>query len=286
MLLLNTLEDEFPPSPSDSIDSRRYYESFLKAEAILAGTPKQYHATRDERLPELTSFLYRGGDTAGALYRKRDDASQIFTNLWLSAVRHNAAWFNAINNVPSFGGLDKSVLAEIPKIFRQADSLDDIAPYLANYGIILIYEPSIPSMKLDGAIFALPSKQVVIALSLRYSRLDHYWFTLMHELAHAVLHADQLENPILDNFEDEFDSVVEKQADRLASDCLIPRNEWRSCPARYTLAAKDVLQFAEKLGIPPQVVAGRLRRDTGKYDIFNDIINEYNVRDIINGTKP
>ena len=70
----------------------------------------------------------------------------------------------------------------------------------------------------------------------------------MHELAHVVLHADQLDSPILDDFDAVAETFIEQQADRLASDSLIPRNEWRSCAARYTNSADDIVSFATRLG--------------------------------------
>ncbi len=33
-------------------------------------------------------------------------------------------------------------------------------------------------------------------MSLRYPRLDYFWFTLLHELAHLVLHNEQLKEPV------------------------------------------------------------------------------------------
>lgn len=285
MQILTTLEEDFPCPASSAVEPRKYYDAFLKAEAILAAAPKQYRDTGEARLPELTSFIYRGGDAAAALYRKRNDASEVLTNLWLSAVRQTAGWYVAANSTPVFQGLEKSVLADLPREFQNPKNLKKIGPYLACHGIVFICEDSIASMKLDGAVFSLASGQIVVALSLRYARLDHFWFSLMHELAHVVLHADQLDKPILDDFDDSFESLVERQADRLASDSLIPRNEWRSCPARYTNSADDIVSFAERLGIPSQCVAGRLQRELGRYDLFSEIINKYNVREIFNGHK-
>jgi HTH-type transcriptional regulator/antitoxin HigA len=283
MQILATLEEDFPCPASSTVEPRKYYDAFLKAEAILAAAPKQYRDTGENRLPELTSFIYRGGDAAAALYRKCDDASEILSNLWLSAVRQTAGWYVAANFTPVFQGLEKSTLADLPRRFHDPASLKQIGPYLASQGIVFLWEDSIPSMKLDGAVFSLSSGQIVIALSLRYARLDHFWFTLMHELAHAVLHADQLDNPILDNLDAISEDLIEQQANRLASDSLIPRNEWRSCPARYSNSADDIVSFAERLGIPSQCVAGRLQREIGRYDLFSEIINKYNVREIFNG---
>jgi HTH-type transcriptional regulator/antitoxin HigA len=283
MKILTTLEEDFPCPASSVIEPRKYYDAFLKAEAILAATPQQYRATGESRLPELTSYIYRGGDAAAALYRKRNDASEVLIGLWLSAVRRTAGWYVATNATPVFKGLDKSILADLPRRFQKPEDLPKISPSLASYGIVFLWENSIPSMKLDGAVFSVSSGQIVVALSLRYARLDHFWFTLLHELAHVVLHADQLETPILDDLDAVSDDLIEQEADRLASDSLIPRNEWRSCPARYTNSADDIVSFANRLGIPPQCVAGRLQRELGRYDFFSEIISKYNVREILNG---
>jgi len=285
MKILNTLEEDFPCAATSAVEPRKYYDAFLEAEAILADAPKKYQETADDRLPELTSFIYRGGNAASALYRKRDDASDVLISLWLSSVRRTAGWYAAANSIPAFKGLDKVTYVDLPRRFKDPADLPKIGPYLAPYGIVFLCEDAIPSMKLDGAVFALPSGHIVVALSLRYSRLDHFWFTLMHELAHVILHADHLNEPILDDFDVESDSLIERQADRLASDSLIPRNEWRSCPARYTNSVDDIVSFAEQIGIPPQCVAGRLQRELKRYDMFSEIINKYNVREIINGTQ-
>jgi HTH-type transcriptional regulator/antitoxin HigA len=190
----------------------------------------------------------------------------------------------AANSVAPFKVLEQTVYSELPRRFKNPKDLHRISPYLALHGIIFLWEDAFPSMKLDGAVFSLASGHIVVALSLRYARLDHFWFTLMHELAHVVLHASQLSNPILDNLDIESDNIVERQADRLASDGLIPRNEWRSCPARYTNSVDDIISFAEKLNIPPQCVAGRLQRELKRYDMFTEIINKYNVREILSGS--
>lgn len=285
MQILTQLEEDFPCPASSAVDAHKYYDAFLKAEAILSAAPKQYQTTGEERLPELMSFIYHGGDAAVALYRKRDDASEVLSKLWLSSVRQTAGWYVAANSTPVFKGLDKVILADLPRRFQNPETLTEISPYLAAHGIVFLWEDSIPSMKLDGAVLSLSSGQIVIALSLRYARLDHFWFTLMHELSHVVLHADQLDKPILDDFDSVSESLIEQQADRLASDNLIPRNEWRSCPARYTNSVDDIVSFAERLGIPSQCVAGRLQRELGRYDLFSEIINKYNVREILNGHK-
>lgn len=131
MQILNTLEDDFPRPASSVVDARKYYEAFLKAEIILSAAPKQYQVTGSERLPELTSFIYRGGETATALYRRRDDSSEALSNLWLSSVRQAAGWYVAANTTPVFQSLDRSILADLPKRFRNPEHLKKNRPVLS-----------------------------------------------------------------------------------------------------------------------------------------------------------
>ncbi len=282
MDIFENLDDDFPCVTSSSVEPHKYYEAFKKAEDILGSAPRKIRENGENSLSELTSHLYKGGEAATALYRKRENASDVLTGIWLAGVRKTSGWYVAANQIKAFQGLDKEILFELPRRFKNPKDLRDIGPYLAQYGIAFIWEDALPAMKLDGAVFLTSNENLVVALSLRYARLDYFWFTLMHELAHAVLHSAQLETPIVDNLEEMPEDIVEKQADRLAMDSLIPRNEWRSCAARYTNSAKDVVDFADRLGIPAQCVAGRLRREMHRYDIFAEIINKYDVREILN----
>lgn len=281
MKVLLGAEDDFPSPPSSVVDSRKYYEAYLRAEEILAAAPKRYQDQSESRLTELMSYIYRGGDKAAALYRKREDAPKALAELWLSTVRDLAGWYVAASAIPAFKGLDQAVLKELPRRFCTPATLPEIAPFLADLGIVLVCERAIPSMKLDGAVFSLSSGHVVVGLSLRYSRLDHFWFTILHELAHVALHADQLSAPILEDLDRQSSTLIEKEADRLALDSLIPRNEWRSCSAKYSGKVGDIVNFAALNGIPPQCVAGRLQREMGRFDLFSEIINKYDVREIL-----
>ena len=43
----------------------------------------------------------------------------------------------------------------------------------------------LPKTRIDGACFWLEDGSPVIAMSLRYERIDHFWHTLFHEVAHV-----------------------------------------------------------------------------------------------------
>jgi len=105
-------------------------------------------------------------------------------------------------------------------------------------------------------------EQPVVALTLRLDRLDNFWFTLMHELAHLVLGH---EGSFIDETGDPAPAAkpIERQADRWASNRLMPARPYRAFLAerrsRFPLDA--VTAFAESIGRHPGIVVGRLHHD-------------------------
>ena len=61
---------------------------------------------------------------------------------------------------------------------------------LAKNGVPLVIVQHLPKTYLDGAALRLGDGRPVIALTLRYDRIDNFWFCLLHELAHVGRHID------------------------------------------------------------------------------------------------
>ena len=140
---------------------------------------------------------------------------------------------------------------------------------------------SFSGIKLDGATFLLGDSIPVIGMSLRYNRLDYYWFTLFHELSHVILHQEHLKTPLLDDLEKEKTTDIENEANNLALKMIIPRSVWRSCDLNYNADNKNVYKLAEELKIHPALVAGRYRKERNNYSIFSDIVNAINIKDFL-----
>lgn len=271
--------DDFSVSPHGSLGAVEFYKSFLKCEELVKNIPKN-ELGKDASLT-FYNILQEVNSENSALFRKRSDAGEALSLLWLSRVRKTAHLFVAFNEIPQFNGLTPDDLTNLSKLSKDAASLPSLANVLLELGIVLIYEPSIPKMKLDGAVFNLSSDRPVIALSLRYPQLDKFWFTLMHELAHVVLHYEDLRIPILDDMNDIHDDLKEKQADRLASNSLISRSDWRSSIVKYSSSEKSINDFAKQVGVHPSIVAGRFQKELNRYDIFSKIVNEVDVRKVL-----
>jgi HTH-type transcriptional regulator/antitoxin HigA len=152
--------------------------------------------------------------------------------------------------------------------------------FLNKSGIHLICEEHLPKTHLDGAALKLPDGSPLVALTLRHDRLDNFWFTLFHELAHVALHLD---NDGADAFFDDLTDETkkdkcEKAADKLAADALIPESEWKAARFKRNTRTADIVAFAEKLRISPAIPAGRIRYETKDFAVFKPLIGTGKVR--------
>ena len=165
-----------------------------------------------------------------------------------------------------------SITAKWLKDLARLSAFDD-GPRLAREqlgmsGITLVIEPHFKSTYLDGAAM-LDDGRPIVAMTLRHDRLDNFWFVLMHELAHVAKHLDEA-NPL---FTDDLDSPdeqdrKEREADVMASEALIPQTAWDKSTARTSHLTKDVIALADKLGVHPAIVAGRVRHETKNFRIL------------------
>jgi HTH-type transcriptional regulator/antitoxin HigA len=139
---------------------------------------------------------------------------------------------------------------------------------LGMVGITLVIEPHFKGTYLDGAAM-LDEGRPVVAMTLRHDRLDNFWFVLMHELAHVAKHLDEAHPLFTDDLDspDELDRI-EREADEVAGEALIPQTTWLKSVARTSHLAKDVTALAEKLGVNQAIVAGRVRHETKNFRLL------------------
>jgi HTH-type transcriptional regulator/antitoxin HigA len=177
--------------------------------------------------------------------------------------------------------LDVSWLKDLVQLSALDDGPLHAPTLLAEHGIILIAEPQIEGLKVDGAAFLIDDTPV-IGLTLLRDTLDNFWFTLLHEVGHVILHYrtglasgffDDVETPGVDEFEDE--------ADKFASNMLIPEELWTRSPARIARTPEPIERLARQLGIAPAIVFGRIRMERGDYSLFSDKIGRGKVRKLL-----
>lgn len=220
-------------------------------------------------------------------FRKHQDANDMLGMLWQAKITLEASKILMRKAVKNFSEFKKSHLKEIAKLSVSIDNIVAMPEILAKYGIILIYQKSLPGMRLDGSVYRHSSGNPVIGISFRYARVDHFWFTLLHELSHICLHLDQLGEPILENFEDDElqEQDIEVQANRAAKFSFVDKPSWRNCKAKYSKKEEDIIDFARTQSVHPSVIAGLLQKEQGDYRKYRKIIDEVNTRTLVFGDE-
>jgi len=175
--------------------------------------------------------------------------------------------------------LDDRWLPKLTSLTRRADGPKRARNLLAENGIVLVVERHLSGSYLDGAAMLANSETPVVGLTLRYDRLDNFWFVLMHELGHVFLHLfDGLRFDFFDEEGGNEGDVIEAEADKFALDALIPEELWDQCLSRFALSEEAVRIDAETIGIDPSIIAGRIRKERGNYTILNDLVGRDQVR--------
>jgi HTH-type transcriptional regulator/antitoxin HigA len=170
----------------------------------------------------------------------------------------------------------RRAIKELEGLLCVVDGLKRIPKILAEAGIRYVVSETIGSAKIDGACFWLNESSPVIGMTLRYDRIDNFWFVLRHELEH-VLRRHGMEHGIID---------AELEGDRASVNADIPEQERQANEAaanfgvpdkhvRYFARVKspfikenDVLGFANTAKVHPGIAVGRLQFVTKRYDLF------------------
>lgn len=180
-------------------------------------------------------------------------------------------------------------LERLKAILSNPQDIRMIPKILSESGVrLLIIEP-LPQSKIDGVTFWVDDSPV-IALSLRYDRIDWFWHTLAHELAGHVKNGDGknskaiLDIDLLGQHNDIDRPQFEIDADRNAVSFLVPQAELGDFIARVSpLYSKvRIIGFANKIHVHPGIVVGQLQhtsRNELNYSQHRDMLVK--VRDII-----
>jgi HTH-type transcriptional regulator/antitoxin HigA len=155
--------------------------------------------------------------------------------------------------------------------------------YLEKHGVHLIVAPHLPKTYLDGAAILLPDGTPVIGLTLRYDRIDYFWFCLLHELAHVSKHLSTSDRLIIDDLDlrgkkVEKEDIIEKEADEMTRNGLIPKRIWDRNPISGKASTAEIYALSEKLKIHPAIIAGRIRFEQNNYRLLSRHVGNKQIR--------
>jgi len=148
----------------------------------------------------------------------------------------------------------------VPRLLREA-------------GVRYVVVEALPGSKIDGVCLWLNAHSPVIGMSLRYDRIDNFWFVLRHECAH-VRHGHGRDAAIVDaELEENFDRDIggeERTANLEGAEFCVPQKEMKSFYLRKNplFSEIDVLAFSKRMKVHPGLAVGQLQRMTKRYDIL------------------
>jgi HTH-type transcriptional regulator / antitoxin HigA len=228
-------------------------------------------------------FLYAAGPQFATVYHRKKMRSGNVPNeyallAWQARVLERARDLTEREELTEFE-LDDRWLPKLVSLTKRKDGPKQASQLLAKKGIVLVIERHLPGSYLDGAAMLGDAERPIIGLTLRYDRLDNFWFVLLHELGHVFLHL--FGGLRFDFFDEEGTSEadsIELEADKFALNTLIPEMLWEQCLSRFALSEEAVRIDADNLGIDPSIIAGRIRKERDDYTILNDLVGKGQVR--------
>ena len=181
----------------------------------------------------------------------------------------------------------KHAIGKFSALLSAAEEARKVPRILTEAGVRFVIVETLPSAKIDGVCFWLDERSPVIGVTLRFDRLDNFWFVLRHECEH-VLRGHGRSAVMLDSDLDREGGGTganipeeERIANEAASNFCVPKIKLHAFIARKAplFYDQDIRGFANTLGVHPGLVAGQLRHAMGQYNRFGDYLVK--VRSIV-----
>lgn len=149
-------------------------------------------------------------------------------------------------------------------LLQNVEDVGRVVDVLADFGIRLVFIEKLKSSKIDGACFQVRYNEPAIAMSLRFDRIDNFWYVLIHELGHVIngdfcnLEVDDVENLSREEKADvSYANFLDPQ--RLISRYLVEKS---------SLTYEIIKDLSKQLKVHPGLVVGQIHHQTGQYTLF------------------
>lgn len=178
---------------------------------------------------------------------------------WCARARQIA---NSVDAKPFAQNCVDDVVAELQVLTQDVEEIRRVPKILANAGIRFVVVKHLSKTRMDGAALWVGEEEPIIAVSLRFGRLDHFWFTLLHELAHIYYKdglrtdASLFEPGLTDGME-----VTEDRANKRAAEWLVDQEKLGSFILRTgpLYSPQRIRNFSRRINVHPSIVLGQLK---------------------------
>ncbi len=214
-------------------------------------------------------------------YCKKSDAYNKYNASYAATWFQMAKKFSAVFDVPNY---NKQALEElfinISGYSTRKNGIELFINELNACGVKFFVLPHLEKTYLDGAAFLFNDTPVVVYTA-RYKRIDNFWFSVAHEIAHVLKHLDDNLPFVLDNLQEKSNDKQETEANTLASKQLKHPEilDFLEPFLNYLTVAK-IEECSAAINIHPAIIIGALAFNN-KISYRNQSLFNENVMDMI-----
>ncbi|MBV2182040.1 MAG: HigA family addiction module antidote protein [Castellaniella sp.] len=167
-----------------------------------------------------------------------------------------------------------AAVEKLKALLLSPEEVRHVPRLLAEAGVRFVLVEPMAGSKLDGACFWLTDDKPVIGMTLRFDRIDNFWFVLRHEIEHVLRQDGRGEDgPVIDSDvgnEIETLSECERIANAAGAEFCVPGDQLSNFIVRVQpyFSEQKVLGFAQRIQVHPGLVVGQLQRKLGRHDFL------------------
>lgn len=263
--------------PNDNVARKaRLYGKFPVREMLRRGWVRKSEnvAVLERRFCEFFGIQSLDGTPQLCYSAKKTHAMADTTQLqlaWLFRVRAMASQ----QVVPAYSKAKLvAALEKLKALILSPEEVRQVPRILAEAGVRLVFVEPLAGSKMDGACFWLDDDKPVIGMTLRYDRIDNFWFVLRHETEHVLREDGKADHQaVIDSDVGEAKEGLpecERQANAAGADFCVPTAELENFIARVQpyFSEEKVLRFAQRIHVHPGLVVGQLQRRLDRHDFL------------------
>jgi len=188
--------------------------------------------------------------------------SQIYNQF---SVSYAATWYQMARNYSQSFSTPPYRKETLERLFThitdyttRSSGIEQFIHELNNCGVKFFVLPHLEKTYLDGAAFLMKDTPIVVYTA-RYKRIDNFWFTVAHEIAHILRHLNEDTPFVLDNFREVNNDKLEDEANKIAARQL-KHNEILAFLESSTnyLSVSRVKECSKVLNVHPSIIIGAL----------------------------
>jgi HTH-type transcriptional regulator/antitoxin HigA len=208
---------------------------------------------------------------------------------------HQLAWLFRVRQIAKTMQVEpfsvaqlKHAMARLSEARGEPEGVRHVPRVMREAGVRFVVVEAFPSSEIDGVCFWLDESSPVIGMSLRFDRIDNFWFVLAHECTHAILGHGKDGTFIIDA---DLTGTIgreimeeERLANKGGAEFCVAQDKMTSFYLRKNplFSERDVLAFAKRMGIHPGLVVGQLQWKTGRFELLRRHLAK--IRDHLSST--